>query len=104
MLGRARFRDLVERQLELFESDEAALLAEARAADTSWTRASADESEELYGEYQLVVDAIGERLYDLREAYASSVDEAVADEYRSTFDRAAQKRFGPLASFLGEEG
>ena len=92
------------RQLDLFADDEAALLEEGRAADAAWSNADADESEELYGDYQLVVDAIGERLYDIREAYASTLEEEAADEYRAAFDSAARKRFRRFASFLeGEE-
>ena len=101
--GRDRFRRAVARQLDLFAADEAELLVEARAADAAWTHASADESEELYSGYQLVVDAIGERLYDMREAYASTLDEGDADEYRSAFDSAASKQFGRLASFLSDD-
>lgn len=97
---RKRFRDLVEQQLDLFAEDEAELLAEAEEADASWTAADPDETEELYGDYQRVVDAIGEALYDLRETYAATLGERVADEYRAAFDRAARKRFGRLASFL----
>jgi hypothetical protein len=104
MLRRGRFHDLVERQLDLFEGDEAALLDEARTTDAAWKRADAGESEELYGEYQLVVDAIGERLYDIREGYASSLDDAAADEYRAAFGRAAHRRLGRYATFLEEEG
>lgn len=100
MFRRGRFDELVRRQLDLFEKDEASLLEEAAAADSAWTNASADESEELYGDFQLVVDAIGERLYELREGYAASLDDEVADEYRAAFDRAARKRFGRYASFL----
>ena len=104
MLRRGRFHDLVERQLDVFEGDEAALLEEARTADAAWTRADAAQSEELYGEYQLVVDALGERLYDIREGYSSSLDDAAADEYRAAFGRAALRRFGRYATFLEEEG
>jgi hypothetical protein len=101
---RDRFRDLVRRQLDLFETDEAALLAEGEEADAAWTKAGSDETEELYGDYQLVVDAIGERLYDVREAYAATLDESVAAEYRATYDKAALKRFRHYASFLeGDE-
>jgi hypothetical protein len=99
---RGRFHELVVRQLDLFES-ESDLPAEAAAAEAAWTRADAEESEELYGDYQLVVDAIGERLYDLRETYAASLDDATADVYRREFDRAAHKRFGRLAAFLEED-
>jgi hypothetical protein len=102
ILRRGRFHELVQRQLDLFES-ETALLDEAAAADAAWSRASADESEELYGEYQLVVDAIGERLYDIRETYAATLAAKTADEYRRAFDQAAHKRFGHNAAFLREE-
>ena len=98
---RRRFHDLVERQLDLFET-ETKLLEEPAEADAAWTNAGADESEELYGDYQLVVDAIGERLHDIRETYATTLDESTATSYRSAFDRAARKRFGRAASFLDE--
>jgi hypothetical protein len=96
---RGRFRDLIERQLDLFAS-ETELLDEAAAADAACTDANSDESEELFGDYQLVVDAIGERLYEIRESYAATLDDSAADEYRAAFDRAARKRFGRLAAFL----
>lgn len=102
ILRRGRFPELVQRQLDLFES-ETELLDEAAAADAAWSGASADESEELYGDYQLVVDATGERLYDSRETYAASLDGETADEYRRAFDQAAHKRFGRNAAFLREE-
>ena len=103
MLRRRRFQDLVERQLDLFEADEAPLLEEARETDAAWTNASRDEAEELYGDYQLVVDALGDRLYDLRETYAATLDELAADEYRGAFNRAAMKRFRRFAAFLEGE-
>jgi hypothetical protein len=99
---RGRFHEVVERQLVLFEA-ETDLLDEATEADAAWSRADADEAEELYGDYQLVVDAIGQALHDMRETYASTLDEDAADEYRGTFDKAARKRFGRLAGFLDGE-
>jgi hypothetical protein len=93
MFRRGRFDELVRRQLDLFETDEAALLQEAAEADAAWTKAGADESEELYGDYQLVVDAIGERLFEIRETYAASLPETAGAEYRAAFTRAATKRF-----------
>jgi hypothetical protein len=102
ILRRNRFHDLVERQLDLFES-ETDLLAQAAEADAAWSNASAAASEELYGDYQLVADAIGEELHDLRETYAATLDMETADEYRASFDKAARKRFGRLASFLDDD-
>jgi hypothetical protein len=98
-----RFADLVERQLDLFAADEAELLREAQEADAAWTDADRDETEELYGDYQLVVDAIGHRLFDVRETYALTLTANAADEYRARFDAAAMKRFRRFAAFLGDE-
>lgn len=102
ILRRSRFRDLVDRQLDLFEAD-TELLDEAAEADDAWSHASAEESEALYGEYQLSVDAIGETLYEIRETYAATLPAATANAYRADFDRAARKRFGRLAAFLEED-
>lgn len=102
ILRRSRFKDVVDRQLELFALDDASLIAEAEEANAAWTNASADDSEELFGDYQLVVDAIGERLYDLRETYAAALDERSANEYRTAFDRASRKRFRRYTAFLEE--
>jgi hypothetical protein len=98
-----RFGDLVRRQLDLFEEDEQELLAEAAQADSAWTTATAEDSEDLYSDYQLVADAIGERLHAVRETYAASLDGTASDEYRSTFDAAARRRFRRFASLLEGE-
>lgn len=103
MFRSSRFDDLVGRQLELFATDEAPLLEEASETDAAWTNASADDSEELYGDYQLVVDAIGERLHDIRETYAARLDGRAAGDYRATFNRAAEKRFRRFAALLEDE-
>jgi hypothetical protein len=95
-----RFEELVRRQLDLFEDDEHVLLTEAAEADAAWTTATAEDSEELYGDYQLVMDAIGERLHDVRESYAAALDDGPAEAYRAEFNRAAKKRFGRYAAFL----
>jgi hypothetical protein len=99
---RGRFRELVDRQLDLFEAD-TDLLDEAAEADDAWSHASAEESETLYGEYQLSVDAFGEALHEIRETYAATLAADTADTYRAEFDRAARKRFGRLAAFLEED-
>jgi len=100
VLRRSRFADLVSRQLDLFEEDARELLSEAAQADDAWTHASADESEELYGDYQLVMDELAERLLDVRETYSASLGDVAVDEYRAAFNRAASKRFRPYAGLL----
>ena len=94
MRGRGdRFEQLVERQLDLFTTDEADLLTEADEAEQAWNRAHRDEAEEAYGDYQLVVDAIGDLLLGIRESYATTLDETAADAYRESFNRRASRRF-----------
>jgi len=101
-LGRRRFADVVERQLDLFAEDESELLNEAAEKDAAWTSAPREESEELYGDYQLVVDAVADRLAEIRDHYAAALDESTAEEYRAAFTGAATKRFGRFASALAD--
>ena len=97
---RGRFDELVERQLDLFAADEAALLAEIRAAEDAWTRAGRDEAEEAYGDYQLAVDAAADRLLEIREAYAATLGDEAAADYRAAFTRAAGRRYRRLTTLL----
>ena len=99
---RGRFDELLERQLDLFAADDGDLLQEALAADDAGSRSSREETEERFGEYQLIVDALADRLLDVREAYASTLDDETADEYRSAFNRTATKRFRRFAALLDE--
>ena len=93
----------MRRQLDLFEADEASLLGEAEDADEAWTQAPREETEERYGDYQLVVDEIAERLFEVREAYVSTLDEKTAEDYRAAFNRAAVKRFRAYVALLLDE-
>jgi hypothetical protein len=95
-----RFDDVVRTQLELFAEDDAELLSEAQSAEDAWTRAGRDEAEELYGDYQLVVDAIADALLDIRETYAATLEDNAADEYRAAFTREASKRFHGVEALL----
>jgi hypothetical protein len=95
-LRRHRFGDLVRRQLDLFAEDEQALLAEAAAAERAYDAAERDEAEELYGDYQLVLEAIADELEELRDAYAATLDADAAHGYAQAFERATRKRFPKL--------
>lgn len=97
---RSRFDELVSRQLDLFGEDERELFEEASAADEAQTQAGRDEAEELYGDYQLVVDEIAERLLDVRETYAATLAPDVADDYRVAFTREARTRFRRYSDLL----
>jgi hypothetical protein len=102
ILRRGPFGDLVRRQLDLFARDEVALLDEAREAEAAWRRAGRETAEEAYGDWQLVADAIAERLLDLRETYAATLEEHAATTYRAELDRVARKRFPRFAGLLEE--
>ena len=101
-LRRGRFDELVERQLDLFSTDESALLHEADEAEAAWVRAGRDEAEESYGDFQLVVDAIADRLLEIREGYATTLDEDSTDEYRGAFHLAAARRFRRYSSVVAD--
>jgi hypothetical protein len=94
---RDRFGDLVRRQLDLFAEDEAELLEEAEAAERAYDRAERDEAEEAYGDYQLVLEAVVDRLEELRDTYAATLDEETRGSYEQAFGRAARRRFPNLA-------
>jgi hypothetical protein len=87
-----RFRELAERQLALFREDEAELLAEVEEALEAYDGASRDEAEERYGEFVDLVDTGREALVDMRDAFAESLDEEAAEEYRLVFDDLVRKR------------
>lgn len=95
------FDDLVERQLTLFAEEEAELFREAAQAEAAWNDAGRDAAEEAYGDYQLVVDAIADRLLDVREAYAATIGDN-ADAYRRAFAAGAARRFRRYASLVAD--
>lgn len=99
---RGRFYELVQHQLDLFAADEAELLTEAADAEGAWNAASADDAEEAYGDYQLVVDAIADLLLEIRETYARTLDDATAAEYTAEFTRGATQRYRRYASLLAD--
>jgi hypothetical protein len=87
-----RFRELAERQLALFREDEAELLAEVEEALEAYDGAGRDEAEERYGEFVDLVDTGREALVDMRDAFAESLDEEAAEEYRLVFDDLVRRR------------
>ena len=96
-LRRARFSDLIERQLDLFERENRGLIEDCIAAERSYNRADRDEAEERYGDYVDLVETGTEVLADLRDHFASTLDEEAAEEYDAAFNRAVLKRFRRFA-------
>ena len=96
-LRRARFADLIERQLDLFEREQRGLIEDCIAAERSYNRAERDEAEERYGDYVDLVETATEVLADLRDNFASTLDEDAAEEYEQAFNRAVLRRFRRFA-------
>src|SRR4051794_41740462 len=82
---RRRFRDLVERQLDLFAKDQEHLLRELADARDRERRAGAEEVEEAFGDWHDRVEWLCDELWDLRDRYAATLDEDTAREYRRAF-------------------
>ena len=87
-----RFQEVAERQLALFREDQAVLLAEVEEALGAYDSAGRDEAEERYGEFVDLVDTGREVLVDMRDAFAESLDDEAAEEYRLVFDDLVRKR------------
>jgi hypothetical protein len=92
MLKRRRFADVISRQLDLFVRENLELLDACDAAERAYDRSERDEAEERFGDYQDLVETGTEILADLRDNFASTLDEASAEEYEDDFNRAVTKR------------
>ena len=97
MLRRRRFAEVISRQLELFEREEAELIRQCEEAERAYDRADRDEAEERYGDYVDLVETGTELLADLRDNFASTLDEDTAEEYEAAFNQAVLKRFRRFA-------
>ena len=69
----------------------------ATTAERAYDRAERDEAEERFGDYQDLVETGTEILADLRDNFASSLDDETAEEYEAEFNRAVAKRLPRFA-------
>jgi isocitrate dehydrogenase kinase/phosphatase len=92
VLRRGRFADVISRQLDLFEREQAELIRECEAAERAYDDAPRDEAEERYGDYVDLVETGTEALADLRDHFGATLDEEAAEEYEEAFNRAVGKR------------
>ena len=101
-LRRPRFTELIDRQLDLFEREHRGLIEDCVAAERAYDRAGRGEAEERYGDYVDLVETGTEVLADLRDNFASTLDEDAAEEYEEAFNRAVLKRFRRFALEIEE--
>jgi hypothetical protein len=88
---RRPFTELIERQLRLVEADDADLIADVDAARSAYAQADRDEAEEAFADYQLALEALKDRLVEVRDAYAATLD--APDDYERAFERAVTRRW-----------
>jgi hypothetical protein len=92
MLRKGRFGDVISRQLDLFEREQAELVRECTEAEATYDRAARDDAEELFADYQDLVETGTELLADLRDNFASTLGESAAEQYEREFNRAVARR------------
>jgi hypothetical protein len=93
IFGRRRFAEAIERQLDLFEHENANLLRRCEEAERAYDEAERDESEERYSEFLDLVEIAVDELDEMRDAFAETLDEEAAEEYEAAFRKAVRKRF-----------
>ena len=96
-MSRTRFADLIQRQLELFEHEQAALIADCEQAIRAYDAADREDAEERYSEYADLVETGTDLLADLRDNFAMTMDEEAAEEYEDAFNRAVAARLPRFA-------
>ena len=89
---RRRFADVIKRQLEVFQQEQRGLIEDCIAAERAYNRAGRDEAEERYGDYVDLIETGTEILADIRDHFASTLNEETAEEYEYEFNRAVVKR------------
>ena len=103
MIFRRRFGELIDRQLDLFEQDNADLFERLEDAEDEYRRAGRGEAEERFGDLQELLAEGGETLVELRDTYAETLDDKAAEEYTGAFDFAVLRRFPQFALELDDE-
>ena len=92
-----RFAELIARQLDLFEEQDADFLRRLDEAERAYDDADREDAEEIYGRYQELVEHGTEALAEMRAAYARTLDDADAEEYEAEFNETVidrMPRFG----------
>jgi hypothetical protein len=96
-LRRSRFREVIDRQLDVFVRDNPEVLREVDEKLAAYNAAERDEAEELYGDYLDAVETGTEILADMRDELAQTMEQSAADRYIAEFNRAVAKRLPRFA-------
>jgi hypothetical protein len=96
--GRARFGDVITRQLAMFAEEYHDLLLRTEQARVSYTHSRAESAEELYGDYMDLVEEAEDELLALRDRFAERMDDRDRTRYEREFRKAAERRLPSLAA------
>ena len=88
----SRFSEVIDQQLNLFQLQDADFLERVEEAERAYDRADREDAEEVFGRFQELVEFGTESLAEMRDAYASTLDEDAAEEYVATFNNAVHRR------------
>jgi hypothetical protein len=92
-----RFAELIARQLDLFEQQDAEFLRRLDDAERAYDAADREDAEEIYGRYQELVEHGTEALAEMRDAYSRTLDTDDAEDYVAEFNQTVidrMPRFG----------
>ena len=92
-----RFSESIERQLDLFERQDADYLARVDEAERAYDQADRGQAEEAFGRFQELVEHGTEALAEMRDAYAGTLDTESAEDYVVEFNAAIRQRFPRFA-------
>ena len=93
----SRFADVIGRQLDLFEREQAALIEDCETAELKYDQAHREDAEERYADYLDLVETGTEELAAMRDHFASAMDEESAEQYEDEFNRAVAQRLPRFA-------
>jgi hypothetical protein len=96
-LRRDPFHEVIAIQLDQFAREHRAAIEEVDERLAAYNVAGRDEAEELYGDYVDAVETATELLADIRDHYASRLDEESDARYQRAFNRAVERRWRPFA-------
>ena len=97
-----RFAELIDRQLDLFEQEDADFLARVDDAERAYDRSDREDAEEAFGRFQELVEFGTETLAEMRDAYAATLDDDSADDYVVEFNTAVHRRLPRFALEIDE--
>jgi hypothetical protein len=103
VIFKRRFGELIDRQLDLFEQDNAELFDRVDDAEADYRAAAREEAEERFGDFQEVLAEGTELLIEVRDSYSETLDDETVEEYVAAFDLAVLRRFPQFALELEEE-